>query len=461
MHYLVNLDSLGAIQRMHKIFTRPEDMITVPDGTLLTGRIRVTLSSRTRSSTVLTLLGHDGREKWRRFFGSEHTIGVGAAPQRDGSYVVATFGLVPGSGSPEFYAYDNKLYRVSATGDSLDQVVYGTAGYHDEPARVIGTTDGGVAVVGWRSLTFNQPREGVLTKLDSAFNVEWQYILPSNLGSAGSGSAFFDVRELPGGRFIVLGTSGTVPHLAVINPPAAGGSTGYATFQYRPAYYAYRMVYDEADSTAYLSGTRYAAGTTDVGLQRLGGLIPPAPSTFCDRPPVVPAPTYGPPQGTTVAFALDSATTRPGPRHGVVSLVTWDWGDGSAPDTGWVATHTFASTAPVRVRVCATNNLSCRSCTEVFPFGPVGRAESDDALSFAVFPNPSADGRYTIQLDTHTTPAGAALTVADALGREVWRGTVTSARTVLDLRTQPPGFYLLRLTTPDGRTSARRLVRGQ
>lgn len=72
-----------------------------------------------------------------------------------------------------------------------------------------------------------------------------------------------------------------------------------------------------------------------------------------------------------------------------------------------------------------------------------------------VYPNPAPDGRFTIR----ATQPGARYTVLDAVGREVATGALTGPETALDLRHQPPGLYLLRLTGPDGRTATRQLVR--
>jgi photosystem II stability/assembly factor-like uncharacterized protein len=66
-----------------------------------------------------------------------------------------------------------------------------------------------------------------------------------------------------------------------------------------------------------------------------------------------------------------------------------------------------------------------------------------------VFPNPSADGRFTLAL-----PAGASaesLTVLDALGRVVLtQPQLPTGATELDLRAQAPGFYTLLVRTGRG-----------
>ena len=51
------------------------------------------------------------------------------------------------------------------------------------------------------------------------------------------------------------------------------------------------------------------------------------------------------------------------------------------------------------------------------------------------------------------------LTVSDALGRLVWRGTARGAEAGVDVGRQPAGLYLLRVTRADGRTFTKKLVR--
>ena len=79
------------------------------------------------------------------------------------------------------------------------------------------------------------------------------------------------------------------------------------------------------------------------------------------------------------------------------------------------------------------------------------------APAVTVFPNPSADGRFTLQVAADT-PRAAALTVLDALGRVVWRGTTAGAQTTLDLRAQPAGVYALRVMSPDGHAATRLMM---
>ncbi|MBC7446723.1 MAG: T9SS type A sorting domain-containing protein [Hymenobacteraceae bacterium] len=126
-------------------------------------------------------------------------------------------------------------------------------------------------------------------------------------------------------------------------------------------------------------------------------------------------------------------------------------------------TLTDATTYYWRVRgesVCGPGPASA-----VFSFStadPTGLAPDALTDQLTVAPNPSSTGEFAVRLTK--APAGrVTLTVLDALGRTVQTaartaGTAPLAHTV-DLRAQPEGVYVLRLTLPDGRTAVRRLVK--
>ena len=79
-----------------------------------------------------------------------------------------------------------------------------------------------------------------------------------------------------------------------------------------------------------------------------------------------------------------------------------------------------------------------------------------------VWPNPSADGRFTLSsLTPGPSPKGEGrLTVSDALGRVVWQQTkADAAETVVDLSASAAGLYVLRVQWADGRQVVRKLLR--
>lgn len=75
----------------------------------------------------------------------------------------------------------------------------------------------------------------------------------------------------------------------------------------------------------------------------------------------------------------------------------------------------------------------------------------DDKTSFAVYPNPSLDGRITVESDE----GGTMLVVLDQVGREVKRVTITSeSKTPLDLDLNA-GLYFLQIYTSGKRMQTR------
>lgn len=88
---------------------------------------------------------------------------------------------------------------------------------------------------------------------------------------------------------------------------------------------------------------------------------------------------------------------------------------------------------------------------------PNGLPEEAASGGLEVWPNPSADGRFTVR---QVRPGATTLTVTDALGRVVWSGKSSgSAETVVDLSHHASGLYLLRVQAANGRTITRKLCR--
>ena len=80
------------------------------------------------------------------------------------------------------------------------------------------------------------------------------------------------------------------------------------------------------------------------------------------------------------------------------------------------------------------------------------RAAAPTTVALQAYPNPSPDGRFTLQLPA--TSSAAEVHVTDALGREVaheaWSNTPRSS-CPLDLSAQPAGLYTVRVQTTAGR----------
>ncbi|MCC3158839.1 FG-GAP-like repeat-containing protein [Hymenobacter sp. 15J16-1T3B] len=104
-----------------------------------------------------------------------------------------------------------------------------------------------------------------------------------------------------------------------------------------------------------------------------------------------------------------------------------------------------------------TGPSTYRSFTVTVP--TVTAAKSATALAaLQLFPNPSADGRFTLQTEPVAGPA--TLSVLDALGREVWQqrlAAVPARLAVQPVGLQPRSVYVVRLTTERG-TASRRLL---
>jgi hypothetical protein len=371
--------------------------------------------------------------------------------------------------------FDWHLQRITSRGDTLHTAFWGSKRTLERAWGLSPTPDGGVILSGDRTVYAPQLSQrrtvACVVKFDSLLRPQWQVRRPATYYPGGSSLEHVyplaNGHYFAGGYTAVLNAGSTTAYhyeglYVEIAPPTVPTDTlGRIVGEWIvPQGWCYRLLPQAGDSTAYV----YGAGNSHWGrtyFGKLTGLVPPAEVNLCAHPPVLGAASYGPLSGATLPFALDSLSTTAGPRYGEVSRVTWDFGDGSPPAEGWQVSHTFASPQPVRVRVCVMNNLWCQSCTELFPFGPVsgvGLAPEVASLAVQVHPNPSADGRFVL-----TLPAAAGkgrLTVTDALGREVWRGTWdTTAETVVDLSRCAAGVYVLRGVAADERSFTKKLVR--
>ena len=488
---LGELDTLGNV-RLH--YYRPDPgfwaspewfdvknqpVVDLPDGRLALFGERIGVSTGAVNNDVVAVrVDRGGRERRRwssGWYHSDYLRTIRLMP--DGSYLaVGAIGghdppRLPGqpAGSPLNYW----LVRFSARGDTLRSAHFGVPGGLETAHDVRPTPDGGYLLTGWRTAAdqqadpTDQGRNAEVVKLDSLWHEQWHYYF-KGFPQFGQNADVTSAQPTSDGGCVVLGwrtpdgydtvqtvmrrlnAAGQLVWQKVLGP-VPGSAFQVASFP--------DWVY-EADGTALVfartakvltrpSGDYWQWGTL---LTKLSGLPTPWEPDFCARPPAAPAAAITPITPVEVGFVGDS-TTPAGPRYAVLSLCTWDYGDGSPVDTGWVKVHTYASSQPVRVRQCVINNLWCQTCTEHFPLGPVGVGE-ELAASVSIYPNPSATGAFTLR-----APTGATYVVLDATGRTVAAGTATGPETPLDLRAHATGVYALRLTWPDGRSLTRRLVR--
>ena len=352
---------------------------------------------------------------------------------------------------------------------------------YDRALAVRPTTDGGLLLVGTTSpRPFSTPRKGILIKLDSAWQEQWRYTITQPWGDNDSGALIRDVWETTSGHLVVLAGQSPTPGPRTVSgqlwqelvPPTTAGSVPTVLWSWRPAdiWGGIATILYAPDGTVRMFGTTTVGGPTvsepDPALWRLGNLPIPAPVDLCAVGVTLGAAGYQRLNGRidSLGFTLDSAATLAGARYADISRVWWDFGDGTPVVEGFRVAHRFASPAPVRVRVCAASNLSCQACTDLFPYGvpTVGLPAAAAAPAVQVWPNPSADGRFTVQF-SGAAPGGrpGTLTVLDGLGRVVARQPLAAATTALDLRAQAAGVYTLRLTWPTAAPVTRRLVVGR
>ena len=413
------------------------------------------------SQGILRHVDMQGLLQWEQVVGAPYSNGGGVAALPDGSYVTVMNDPSRRSGIQNRWAYDYKLNRFSPNGQRLDSTWIGRTGDYDRALQIKPTTDGGLVLVGTNDENLpNTPERSILIKLDSTFREQWRVVESAPGMNSGTLSDWHLVQEMVGGHYLVGGLFSTAAGLGRVAPPATPTDSVGTLLWADPIFFRNAVpvgLFFEPGSGGLgqvvgrtcggTSGHAYFAGATGLGV--------PVTVNLCATPPPAPRPTFSPPMGSTIAFALDPLTTPAGPRYAVVDEVEWDFGDNSPPATGWRVTHAYASPQPVTVRCCITNNLFCRTCTDVYPLGTsdaVGPAE------VSVFPNPSASGRYTVRLGSGPV-RGATLTVLDAVGRVVAHQASAEAETSLDLGRQPAGVYVLRVTRADGRSLTCKLVR--
>jgi hypothetical protein len=345
----------------------------------------------------------------------------------------------------------------------------GTPDAWDEIYQLRPTTDGGALVCGFiaRRPFGITPREGVVIKLDSLFAEQWRYTYYKPTGDYEWGAIFQDGWETANGHYVVWGgREDSAMVLRELVPPTVTGQAPTVAWRYTPPYLQRAgptiFLYETGNPMygfGYFSPPSGSGGFIDNDFYqcRLMGLPAPAVLDYCRVAPRLDSVRLAPIGGRldSLAFWLEPFETHAGPRYAELSLVEWDFGDGSPPAEGWQVTHRYQSPTPVRMRVCATNNLGCRVCRERLPYGPLG-VQQERAAALAVYPNPAPDGRFRL-----SGTAGATVAVLDALGRAVQRPTMAAEapEQALDLSAQPPGVYFLRLTWPDGGQLTRRLVR--
>ncbi len=497
----LHFDSLGTLNWQRRVRTTGflplfGAGLATPDGYLLPCTLinENTLGGLNDGRSGIVKIDLRGRVEWQfrhptySFFGrftpyAEYNVNVNIAACQDGSYAFTYQDLdrypLPNN---SLFDRDNHLMRFTAGGDTLASVRFGAPDWQDIGFYTTPTADGGFLVSGSRRYRFPlggwRPPQGYVFKLDSTLAVRWEKRFPRPDYSS-AGSEIIHAQELANGHVRVIGYTSVGPptqdrpHALVAEvapPPGTGapGDTATVVAEWRHPLVWPDVARPDTSGSAVVAGgdivTAFAANTSEHRYRaRWSGLGRPAPYDLCARPPRLAAQAAGfsgpgGPGGNEFTFTLAQAGVQAGPRYGVVSLVRWTYSDGAPADTGWTVTRTFATPVPVEVTCTVFNNLGCTVSTRLYPLGacpcPTGVAPAPAVVAVEVYPNPAPGGRFTLH-----APAGAHLTVTDALGRVVLTQVAVAGRAVVDLSAQAAGIYALRLTWPDGRTATRRLVK--
>ena len=428
------------------------------------------------NQTEVRRLDAQGQVMWQRRMGY-WSHGAFIRPLLDGSFVVvATDPTQYGPVTQNLFRYDYKLYRVTASGGVLDSAWVGEPSAWESPFQVKPTTDGGLLICGFESPSpASNPRRGTLIKLDSAFRQQWKYTIYDQCCDSESGAEIYDAWETSSGHYVVQGAAnGYQPFLREIIPPAVFGQPATMGWNYvlpalpSPQARSISYLLYESGNPAYGFGSFDAdffapapTNNPDFYQCRLTGLPVPALLDYCHRPPSRPVTTVGAIIGDSLRFTVDPMRQLAGPRYAEISLVEWNFGDGTLPQFGWDVWHRFALPAPVTVRLRVCNNLGCCRDTVLYPFGvPTGLPSPAASPRVQVFPNPSASGSFSVRMNPEEVASSTGTyEVVDATGRRLINGALAGASLTVDLHSQSAGVYTLRLTWTDGRVAVRRLVR--
>lgn len=103
-------------------------------------------------------------------------------------------------------------------------------------------------------------------------------------------------------------------------------------------------------------------------------------------------------------------------------------------------------------RAVVTNTTNNTVTTNVVTAAPIVKANN---LNFALYPNPASN--YALATFNQTL-SGATLEVDDALGRAVYKETVTGTEVKLNTGSYQSGIYFVKVTTSEGNTGLKKLV---
>ncbi len=224
--YLVKMNAHGdAVWARH--YGGPEDQLaecvleTPAGGYLVVGSISGEASGE--SDVYLLCVDEDGDSLWMQTHGySSWDYAYSAAPAYEGGYVITGVADVYGTGTGDVF-----LMKVDEDGNWENNVIVGGPDT-DWAQRIRQTSDGGYIVVGGTRSYGYGSEDVYLLKFNGSRILQWQQFY----GGTGWDSGY-DVREIPGGGFIVAGATPEGPGTStafLVKTDALGDSVWTGTY---------------------------------------------------------------------------------------------------------------------------------------------------------------------------------------------------------------------------------------
>ncbi|MDX5346697.1 MAG: hypothetical protein LPK19_05575, partial [Hymenobacteraceae bacterium] len=286
--------------------SKESKIITVPDGYLFI----------TSTAFQITKLDKLGNVVWRRYetdtAGFAEGNGRDITLLKDGSYLAC--GGIPDSNSTNptgFFQTSPYLVQLRPNGDTIRTKILGSVYDHDLVNTARQTSDGGLILAGRYVQNTNGTRmQGMVIKLDSAWNQEWQQFFYPKTGAYNDGCELFNVQETMDGSFIVSG------YYRDDVPPPWGDAAGFVAKLSKTGGVVWQrqyqvngigewftdMVYNDNGSAIFSGNKRITSNDEDFYLVKLSGLGLPYKPDYCSTLPVAGF-TASLLAGDTVAFA--------------------------------------------------------------------------------------------------------------------------------------------------------------
>ncbi|OON66874.1 GEVED domain-containing protein [Hymenobacter sp. CRA2] len=348
--------------------------------------------------------------------------------------------------------------------------------------NTLAPSGGCAAVSSTATVTITPAASAAFSYSGSTFCQSGANQMPTVTGTAGgtfSSTSGLSLNATTGAINVAASTPGTytVTYTTGTACPAVGTATvtittaPIATFGYANATYC-------AGSTASITpafGTGASAGTfsstTGLSINPATGVInlsASMPGTYTVTNTIAASGTCSA-ASATATVTVEAAPVRPTvsvsyPSAGVAVLSSssatgnqW-YLNGVAISGATGPSYTATGTAqPGAYTVVVSSAQGCASQASL-PLTVTASSKPLAGSSLQLFPNPTPDGRLTLQLSGYHKAVE--LTVLNAVGQVVYRHVVPAgqAQLLLDLRQQPTGVYILRAAT-DGGTDTRRIVR--